>query len=246
MQPILSVVVPVRNEAENIEPLIEEIHGALNGRYPFEIIYVDDGSTDSTPDRLRAAQKRFAMLRVFRHRESCGQSTAIWTGAHAARGRWIVTLDGDGQNDPADIPALADIALASDADSGGKESIALVTGIRRKRRDTLTKRLASRAANRIRRALLKDVVADTGCGLKVMRRDAFLRLPFFNHMHRYFAALLIRDGGSVRCVDVNHRPRQHGVSNYGFFDRLWVGITDLFGVAWLIKRMTHPVVEREE
>lgn len=244
MIPTFSVVVPVRNEADNILSLVEEIHAAMSGRYAFEILYVDDGSTDETPSRLREAALRFPMLKSLRHRESCGQSSALWTGAQAARGRWIVTLDGDGQNDPADIPALAEIALAAERD--GESRLTLVAGIRRRRHDTLSKRLTSRAGNAIRRACLKDQVSDTGCGLKIMRRDAFLRLPFFNHMHRYFAALLLRDGGCLRCVDVNHRPRQHGVSNYGFFDRLWVGMSDLFGVAWLIRRMTHPVIEPEE
>ncbi|MFM2129770.1 MAG: hypothetical protein RL477_1316, partial [Pseudomonadota bacterium] len=178
--PLLSVVVPVRNEEENVVPLIEEIHAALDGRHEFEVIYVNDGSTDDTDRRLAEAARRFPRLRVIAHRQSCGQSTAIRTGAEAARGAWIITLDGDGQNDPADIPALLAVALD---DATGK--VHLVTGIRARRRDTFIRRLSSRVANAVRQALLRDGVSDTGCGLKVMRRDAFLRMPYFDHMHRY-------------------------------------------------------------
>lgn len=244
---MLSVVVPVRNEAENILPLIEEIHGALEGRWDFEVVYLDDGSTDATPARLTEAKARFPRLRVLRHKVSCGQSTAIWTAANAAKGDWIITLDGDGQNDPADIPALVEIALAADRASDGAhgERVDLVTGIRRKRQDTWLRRISSRIANSLREGVLKDGVRDTGCGLKVMRRAAFLRLPYFDHMHRYYPALIIRAGGAIRCVDVNHRPRLRGVSNYGLFDRLWVGVTDMFGVVWLIKRAKRPVIEIE-
>lgn len=244
---MLSVVVPVRNEAENILPLIEEIHGALEGRWEFEVVYLDDGSTDATPVKLREAKARFPRLRVLRHKVSCGQSAAIWTAANVAKGDWIVTLDGDGQNDPADIPALVEIALAADGRSVGADGarVDLVTGIRRKRRDNWLRRISSRIANNLREAVLKDGVRDTGCGLKVMRREAFLRLPYFDHMHRYYPALIIRAGGAIRCVDVNHRPRLRGVSNYGLFDRLWVGVTDMFGVVWLIKRAKRPVIETE-
>lgn len=240
---MLSVVVPVRNEAENILPLIEEIHAALEGRWEFEVVYLDDGSTDATPARLGEAKARFPRLRVLRHQASCGQSTAIWSAANAAKGEWIITLDGDGQNDPADIPALVAMALEADGQAGAR--VDLVTGIRRKRQDTWLRRVTSRIANGVRQSMLKDGVTDTGCGLKVMRRESFLRLPFFDHMHRYYPALIIRAGGAIRCVDVNHRPRLRGVSNYGLFDRLWVGITDLFGVAWLIKRAKRPVIETE-
>ena len=240
---MLSVVVPVRNEAENILPLIEEIHAALEGRWEFEVVYLDDGSTDATPARLSEAKGRFPRLRVLRHKASCGQSTAIWSAANAAKGDWIITLDGDGQNDPADIPALVAMALEADGQAGAR--VDLVTGIRRKRQDNWLRRVSSRVANGIRQSMLKDGVTDTGCGLKVMRREAFLRLPYFDHMHRYYPALFIRGGGAIRCVDVNHRPRLRGVSNYGLFDRLWVGITDLFGVAWLSRRAKRPVVETE-
>ncbi|MGE0650679.1 MAG: glycosyltransferase family 2 protein [Alphaproteobacteria bacterium] len=238
--PVLSVVVPVRNEADNIIPLIEEIHAALDGVHDFEVIYVNDGSTDMTADRLAEARVRFPRLRVITHRASCGQSTAIRSGAEAANGMWIVTLDGDGQNDPADIPALVRIALD---DATGR--VHLVTGIRAKRQDNWLRRVSSRVANAVRQAMLRDGVSDTGCGLKVMRRDAFLRLPYFDHMHRYYPALIIRGGGDIRCVPVNHRPRLRGTSNYGLFDRLWVGITDLFGVAWLARRVKRPDIAPE-
>ncbi len=236
---MISVVVPVRNEAENIVPLIEEIHEALEGRWDFEVIYVDDGSTDETKARLTAAGARFERLKVLRHRASCGQSAAIWTGVKAARGSWIVTLDGDGQNDPADIPALLEVAEAADPGAG----LDMVAGIRRKRRDSWLKRVSSRIANAVRQALLRDGVSDTGCGLKVIRRQSYLALPYFDHMHRYLPALVIRGGGGIRCVDVNHRPRLEGASNYGVLDRLWVGISDLFGVAWLLRRAKRPVVK---
>jgi dolichol-phosphate mannosyltransferase len=234
----LSVIVPVRNEAENVLPLIGEIHTALHGRHEFEIIYVNDGSTDETADILAKAGIEFPELRVIHHEKSCGQSAAIWTGASAAQGEWIITLDGDGQNDPADIPALVDVALGS-----GDETLHLVAGIRAKRQDNWLRRITSRIANGIRQWILKDGVTDTGCGLKVMARIPFLRLPCFDHMHRYYPALVIRGGGKIICVDVNHRPRLRGVSNYGLFDRLWVGITDLFGVAWLLRRIKRPDIK---
>lgn len=239
---MISVVVPVRNEAENIIPLIEEIHGALEGRWDFEVIYVDDGSTDETKARLTDARARFGRLKVLRHRASCGQSAAIWTGVKAAQGTWIVTLDGDGQNDPADIPALLEIAEA--ADRGAK--LDMVAGIRRKRRDGWLKRASSRIANRVRSSLLADDVTDTGCGLKVIRRVTYLALPYFDHMHRYLPALILRAGGRLECVDVNHRPRHSGRSNYATLDRLGVGIADLMGVMWLKRRNKIPIIESEE
>lgn len=243
MAPILSVVIPVRNEAENILPLVEEIHQAMEGGAAFEVIYVDDGSDDGTATELKAARERFPALRVVTHAESCGQSAAIRSGVDAAEGEWIVTLDGDGQNDPADITALVEIALADNA--GAEGPLHMVAGIRRKRRDSWLKRVSSRIANAVRQGLLHDGVTDTGCGLKVVRRDAFLRLPYFDHMHRYLPALIIRGGGRVRCVDVNHRPRLRGASNYGLFDRLWVGISDLLGVAWLLRRAKLPVIKSD-
>ena len=232
--PVLSVIVPVRNEASNIAPLIGEIEAALAG-LPHEIVYVDDGSTDETAARLAEAMPT-APLVVRRHRSSCGQSAAILTGVRAARGTWIATLDGDGQNDPADIPALLAQAQAA-------AGMVLTAGHRVTRRDTRTKRVASRLANRIRAGLLGDATPDTGCGLKVFRRDAFLALPHFDHMHRYLPALFIREGGRVVSVPVNHRPRTRGTSNYGTLDRLWVGIFDLAGVYWLQRRWKRPIVE---
>ena len=233
---MLSVVVPVKNEEDNILPLLEEIHAALEGRAEFEVIYVDDGSTDGTADRLKKAQETFPRLRIVRHMASCGQSRAIASAVYAANGDWIVTLDGDGQNDPADIPKL----LERLANGTGTDSLNLVAGIRDRRKDTWSKRISSKLANGIRQWLLKDGVTDTGCGLKAIRRAAFLRLPYFDHMHRYLPALIRRDGGAIETVLVNHRPRMRGQSNYGFFDRLWVGISDLVGVMWLMRRCKLP------
>lgn len=234
----VSVVVPVKNEAPNIRPLITEIQQALAG-YSYEIVYVDDGSTDDTPDRLRAAAAEWPGILVpQRHRAGCGQSAAIVTGVRAARGEWIATLDGDGQNDPADIPALFGRAQA---DNG--EGPLLVAGHRTRRRDTWVKRQSSRIANSVRAALLHDATPDTGCGLKLFRRAAFLELPHFDHMHRYLPALFLRAGGRVVSVPVNHRPRTQGSSKYGTLDRLWVGLFDLVGVFWLQRRWKRPHAE---
>jgi len=232
--PLISVVVPVRNEAPNIRPLVDEITAALAG-VDHEIVYVDDGSTDKTGAEL-AALTATHPLRWLRHAQSCGQSTAVLTGVRAARGQWIATLDGDGQNDPADIPAM----LARAQIFAGP---VLIAGHRTKRRDTWRKRISSRIANRIRSGMLGDHTPDTGCGLKLFRRDEFLRLPYFDHMHRFLPALFLRAGAEVESVPVNHRPRERGVSNYGTLDRLLVGIPDLFGVWWLIRRAKLPRVE---
>jgi dolichol-phosphate mannosyltransferase len=231
----LSVVVPVRNEAENIHPLVSEIHAALDGRLEFEVIYVDDGSSDATPARLAEAMARYPRLRVLAHRASCGQSAALMTGVRAARGEWIATLDGDGQNDPADIPKLLAVR-------DGAKDVALVSGYRRRRQDSFLKRISSRVANGVRSALLGDSTPDTGCGLKLIRRATWLELPFFDHMHRFLPALVQRAGGATLMVEVNHRPRTRGRSNYGVLDRLWVGIVDLFGVMWLKRRAARPEV----
>lgn len=232
--PLLSVVVPVRNEAPNIRPLVDEITAAL-AEVSHEIVYVDDGSTDATGAEL-AALTASHPLRVLRHQQSCGQSTAVRTGVLAARGYWIATLDGDGQNDPADIPAL--LARARQASSA-----ILVAGHRTRRRDSWKKRISSRIANKIRSGLLGDHTPDTGCGLKLFQRDLFLALPYFDHMHRFLPALALRAGAEVVSVPVNHRPRERGVSNYGTLDRLLVGIPDLLGVAWLIRRAKLPRIE---
>ena len=235
----LSVVVPVRNEADNVAPLVEEIRDALEGRCDYEVVYVDDGSTDDTLERLIGLQRGFARLRVLRHARCCGQSTAIRTGVRAARGRWIATLDGDGQNDPADIPRL----LAERDARGGEEARLMVAGWRRRRHDGWLRRVSSRVANAVRARLLGDGTPDTGCGLKLFPRELFLELPYFDHMHRFLPALVRRAGGEVVSVEVNHRPRTRGRSKYGVHNRLWVGLVDLAGVLWLMRRSRLPEVE---
>jgi dolichol-phosphate mannosyltransferase len=229
--PLVSVVIPVRNEAPNIAPLVAEITAAL-ADIPHEIIYVDDGSTDGTAAELA----RLPAVRRLRHRESCGQSAAIITGVKAARGHWIATLDGDGQNDPADIPRL----LARAEAAGGR---VMVAGHRVKRQDSWVKRRSSRLANGIRSALLRDATPDTGCGLKLFPRALFLDMPHFDHMHRFLPALALRAGAVVLSEPVHHRPRTRGVSNYGTLDRLAVSVFDLFGVAWLQRRGKRPEIE---
>jgi dolichol-phosphate mannosyltransferase len=239
--PDLSVVVPVQNEEENIQLLIDEIRHALDDVVDYELIYVNDGSSDSTLDILKRNQAEFPRLRVFSHEQGVGQSTAVRTGVQRARSNVIATLDGDGQNDPADIPSLYR-ALRENVDVG----VVLVNGHRRKRRDSTVKRISSRLANAIRRGLLDDDTPDTGCGLKVFTREAYLAIPFFDHLHRFLPAMMINGGGKVISVDVNHRERERGKSHYGFFDRLWVGIFDLMGVIWLRSRTTHPVVREDD
>jgi len=227
--PYLSVVVPVKNEAANIAPLVAEIAAALQGSGSFEAIFVNDGSTDGTAAALQAEMARFAWLRMLTHAVSTGQSAAVRSGVRAARAPIVATLDGDGQNDPAFIPALV-------AALGAEGKVGLAQGQRVGRKDTAFKRLQSRLANRVRAWLLKDSTRDTGCGLKAFRRDAYLALPYFDALHRFMPALVSRDGWEVALVDVVDRPRLHGVSNYGFWNRVWVGIIDLIGVRWLISR----------
>ncbi len=235
--PEIAVVVPAHNEAENVGPLIDEIATALKDR-SFEMIFVDDGSTDATPQSLVTAGSAHPELRVVRHRRACGQSTAVVSGVRAARAQIIVTMDGDGQNDPADAPALID----KYKENGGDDWL-LVAGHRVNRRDTWLKRVSSKVANGVRGGLLGDETPDTGCGLKVFSRQAFLHMPAFNHMHRFLPALMIRAGGRVLSVPVNHRARMQGVSKYGLWNRLWVGIVDIFGVIWLIRRSANPDID---
>lgn len=234
----LSVVVAVKDEAENIAPLIAEIHAALqDGAVAgFELIYVDDGSTDATLLRLSEARQRHPRLRVLRHRRGCGQSTALATGVRAARYAWIATLDGDRQNDPADLPAL----LARLAPGQRPPNLALIAGWRQARHDSAARRFSSRIANAIRASLLGDSTPDTGCGLKLFPREVFLRLPFFDHMHHFLPALFLREGLEVASVPVHHRPRMAGRSKHGLSNRLWVGLVDLMGVLWLQRRMKRP------
>ncbi len=236
--PALSVVVPVHDEAGNLAFLISEIEAALAGRTSFEIVYVDDGSADGSAAELAGLRRGNPRLRVLRHRDRSGQSAALWTGVAAALAAWVATLDGDGQNDPADIPALLDAR-----DSSATAKLWMVAGVRRKRRDSTVKRLSSRIANAVRRRVLRDAATDTGCGLKLFRRDAYLALPFFDHMHRFLPALIRRAGGAIIEVPVNHRPRAAGASHYGLWGRAWVGLFDMLGVAWLQWRAKNPIVE---
>jgi dolichol-phosphate mannosyltransferase len=226
----LAVVVPVFNERDNIPPLLAEIAQALRGRVDFEIIYVDDDSTDDSVAVLTAAKKDYPELRIIHHVTRSGQSTAVANGVRAARAPWVATLDGDGQNDPADIPKL----LA--ARDGAGPQLKLFAGWRVTRRDSFNKRISSKVANAVRSRMLQDDTPDTGCGLKLFERDTFLRLPYFDHMHRYLPALVKRAGYASQSVPVGHRPRTAGTSKYGMLDRLWVGLADLRGVAWLMRR----------
>ena len=230
----LSIILPVFDEAENLPPLLEEIRAALETHGDFEVICVDDGSSDETPAVLAAALADHACLRVLRHGRRSGQSAALRSGVVAARGDWIATLDGDGQNDPADIPPLL-----RQAREQGLAGHWLLAGWRTRRQDDALKRLSSRLANGLRRRLLQDATPDTGCGLKLFPRETFLALPWFDHMHRFLPALVLRAGGRVIPVPVAHRPRRAGRSKYGVHNRLWVGLVDLLGVLWLQRRMRH-------
>jgi len=224
--PQLSVVIPVCNEEPNIEPLAAELRAALAG-LPHEVLYVDDGSIDGTVAAVRRARAAGSPIRLLRHARRSGQSAALCTGLCAARAPWVATLDGDGQNDPADI-------------------VRLFMGHRTRRRDTWLRRLSSRVANGVRSRLLGDATPDTGCGLKLIHRETFAQLPRFDHMHRFLPALVQRAGARVVSVPVHHRPRERGQSKYGLFDRLWVGIIDLCGVAWLKRRPAGPRAVVEE
>jgi dolichol-phosphate mannosyltransferase len=235
----VSIVIPVFNEEQVIGDLVAEITAVMPVQFEYEVVVVDDGSTDGTDALLvRTMRSSDARLRVLRHRERSGQSAALRTGIEAARFPWIVTLDGDGQNDPSDIIRI--VAALGQAQHAG---LGMICGHRRRRQDSWLRRLSSRIANGVRRRLLRDQILDTGCGLKVFRRDLFLRLPWFDHMHRFLPALMQREGVEVIAMDVNHRPRVRGRSKYGVHNRLWAGIVDLLGVMWLQRRAKAVVSE---
>jgi dolichol-phosphate mannosyltransferase len=236
----LSVVVPVKDEAGNAAALAREIAATLKDQGAFEIVFVDDGSSDGTVAELLALRPGLP-LRILKHERNLGQSRALRTGVRAARGELIVTLDGDGQNDPADIPKLIRAFRAEAANP----ALGMIAGERVGRKDTWSKRAASRFGNRVRRAMLSDNANDTGCSLKLFRREVFLALPYFDHMHRYLIALVMREGHEVRFVPVSHRPRGQGRSKYGVWDRALVGIRDLMGVMWLVRRFRGPAEIKE-
>lgn len=237
----ISVVIPVYNEADCIVPLVREIETAAKDWPLEEIVVVDDGSGDNTPAALNALKKTSPSLRVLTHKQRSGQSTALRTGITHARGELVVTLDGDGQNDPADIVKL----YKAYQENATRNPRLLVAGQRAKRHDNLLRRLSSRVANKVRAFMLDDGVRDTGCSLKLFRRTDFVNLPFFNHIHRFIPALMKASGALIVLIDVSHRPRLRGVSKYGLWNRLWVGVADLFGVRWLLSR-TKPLTEVTE
>lgn len=236
----VSVVVPVFDEAENVASLVAEIAAALEGRR-YEMIFVDDCSRDATAAVLEALKAQHPQLRVLRHGKNSGQSRAVRTGVLHARAPVVATLDGDGQNDPADLPKLLD-ALER---PGGAAMLALVGGRRVRRQDTAWKRFGSKIGNGIRKRLLNDRTDDTGCGIKAFRRDAFLMLPYFDHIHRFLPALMLREGYDIAFEDVNHRPRRHGTSKYSNIGRLLASLSDLLGVMWLLRRSRRPGEVRE-
>ncbi len=234
----MSIVIPFHNESENITPLIEKTDDIMQKmQISYEIVAVDDASTDDTYTILQNLTKKFPNLRLLHHQNNCGQSTSVVTGVRNAKGEFIATLDGDGQNDPADIPNLYKAMIES-----SNPNLKMVAGYRKKRKDTIFKRWGSKFANAVRSRLLKDATPDTGCGLKLFYRETFLRLPYFDHMHRFLPALVQREGGDVISVEVTHHPRIHGTSHYNNLQRLWVGIIDLMGVMWLIKRSRKPQI----
>ena len=238
----VSVVVPVCNEEENVVLLAQEIHAALVGKYAFEQIFVDDGSGDGTAAAVLAARAQgMPEVRLLCHVQRSGQSAAVATGVRHARGRWIATLDGDGPNDPADLPRLLE-ALRDPA----RPRLKLVMGNRTTRRDTWLRRVSSRVANGVRSTILGDGTPDTGCGIKAFDRDVFLHAPRFRNMHRFMPALFLREGFDVVSLPVNHRERTRGTSKYGLHNRLWVGIVDLVGVSWLMRRASPRAAVREE
>ena len=238
--PEVSIVIPVCNEQENVGPLAQEIATALAGRQ-FEVLFVDDGSTDNTAAVVLATRAAIPQIRLLRHSVRSGQSAAVTSGVRLARAEWVGTLDGDGQNDPADLPKLLAARLAF-----GNADVALFQGHRTTRKDTGFRKLQSRIANGVRSRMLGDGTPDTGCGIKLLHRPTYLELPKFDHMHRFLPALFQRAGARVISVPVNHRPRARGTSKYGMLDRLWVGIVDIFGVMWLRRRYKPGLTVREE
>ena len=235
----ISVVIPVHNEAGNIEKLVKETYDVfLRSDLKGEIVVVDDKSSDNSYDILKDLTNEISNLRVIAHKNNCGQSRSLVTGIRGAKCAVIATMDGDGQNDPNDIPKLLKVLQKDE-----NKNLQMVAGYRKKRKDTAFKKIASKFANKIRSFLLKDETPDTGCGLKVFYREAFLKLPYFDHMHRFLPALIQRDGGEVISVEVNHLPRVHGTSHYNNLQRGWVGIVDLLGVMWLQRRSHIPIIE---
>jgi dolichol-phosphate mannosyltransferase len=235
--PELSVVIPVYNEAEAIVSLVNEVSAILDGKIRHEIIIVDDGSTDETSNILiKLMHEPELQLRLIQHVTNCGQSSAIQTGIQSAMAPWVATLDGDGQNDPADI-----LKLIKERDIARIPELKLVCGYRKERHDNFIRRISSIIANAVRSKILQDSTPDTGCGLKLIHRNTFLSLPFFDHMHRFIPALMKRAGAGMISVEVSHRPRKTGKSKYSINNRLWVGIVDLFGMLWLIRRRSYPI-----
>ncbi len=238
---MISVVIPAKDELENIKPLVEEIYTALSDLADFEIVYVDDGSDDGTFDEIsRLKNAGFPVLRALKHKDSVGQSTAIYNGIKAAKGELIITLDADGQNNPINIPAMLEKAMEFPA---GEHFC--IAGYRKNRKDTAWKRFQSRIANKVRARILHDGTPDTGCGLKIFPRDTFLQLPYFDHMHRYIPALVHRLEGKIVVVEVDHRDRQAGISKYDMWGRLWVGLIDMWAVRWLQKRAKISIIVDE-
>lgn len=235
----VSVAIPAKNEQGNIGHLIEEICLAMANNDSFEIVLTDDGSDDNTAEEARAmAEKLKCQLQIVTHSHSCGQSTALWSAVENAEGKLIATLDADGQNDPADIPAMLQVASAL------KDTHFCIAGFRKNRKDTPWKRFQSRLANRVRQYCLHDGVPDSGCGLKIFPRDTFRQLPYFDHMHRFLPALIRRMGGTVIVHEVHHRDRLNGLSKYNAWNRMWVGIIDMIGVMWLVRRAKYPHFEK--
>lgn len=237
LAPAFSIVIPAHNEAANLPALMAEIHAAIEG-VAYEIVIVDDGSSDDTVSILQSLHMQYPHMRLIRHRQSCGQSAALRSGIQAAQASVIVTMDGDGQNNPADIPQLWERFIQETA----QNMHVMVMGQRQKRQDKFSKRLASHLANQIRQRILKDGVQDTGCPLKIFYQADFMALPYFDHIHRYIPALLARDGIRTITMPVRHRARQQGASHYGIWDRFKVGVVDLCGVWWLLRRRKLPEI----